>query len=92
MRPVSALHVITYHAFLSLSEKAMRDEELFKSKDQSDQVMDRFREIYHELKNWPDDRPDCIKLGPRSTPHILALQYVYLLAIGPPNVLNIFVT
>lgn len=63
-----------FHAFLSLSEKVMRDEELFTSKNQSDKVMDRFGEIYHELETWPDNLPDCMKLGPRSTPHVLALQ------------------
>jgi hypothetical protein len=63
-----------FHAFLSLSEKVMRDEGLFKSKDQSDKVMERFGDIYHELETWPQDLPDCMKLGPRSTPHVLALQ------------------
>jgi len=63
-----------FHAFLSLSEKVMQDEVLFKSNDQSDKVMDRFGEVYHQLENWPQDLPDCMKLHPRSTPHVLALH------------------
>ncbi|KAK5047770.1 hypothetical protein LTR84_006435 [Exophiala bonariae] len=66
-----------FHAFLSLSEKVMRDEELFKSKDRSQEVMERFSKIYHEMETWPQDLPDCMKLGPRSTPHMLALHALH---------------
>jgi hypothetical protein len=60
--------------FLSLLEKVVRDEALFVADDRSDSVMDRFREIYRELEDWPQNLPDCMNLGPRATPHVLALQ------------------
>jgi len=63
-----------FHAYLSLSEKVMRDEALFTSEDQSPAAMHRFREIYRELEEWPQNLPDCMQLGARATPHILALQ------------------
>jgi hypothetical protein len=63
-----------FDAFLSLSEKVMRDEALFAAGERSESVMDRFREIYRELDDWPQNLPDCMKLGPKATPHVLALQ------------------
>lgn len=63
-----------FHAFLSLSEKVMRDEALFTGNNQSDSDMKRFREVYRELEVWPQNLLDCMKLGPRATPHVLALQ------------------
>lgn len=63
-----------FHAYLSLLEKVMRDEALFASEDQSAEAIQRFREIYRELEEWPHNLPDCMQLGPRATPHVLALQ------------------
>jgi hypothetical protein len=63
-----------FHAFLTLSEKVMRDEALFVSDDRSDLVMNRFREIYRELEEWPQNLSECMNLGPKATPHVLALQ------------------
>jgi hypothetical protein len=63
-----------YHAFLTLSEKVMRDEALFVADDRSESDMDSFREIYRELEEWPQNLPECMSLGPKATPHVLALQ------------------
>lgn len=63
-----------YHAFLSLAEKATRDEAAFHSNGGRLSRMNRFKEIYQQLEDWPHTLPDCLKRQTRTMPHIMALQ------------------
>ncbi|KIW91353.1 uncharacterized protein Z519_08249 [Cladophialophora bantiana CBS 173.52] len=67
-----------YLAFISLAEKATLDENLFeqKRKNDSDETMDKFVSVYHEVEDWPEHLPECMKLHGKAMPHVIALHWV----------------
>lgn len=65
-----------YSAFLSLAEVTSLDEAMLPQghPDTDDQIHDSFYGQFNKLENWASTLPDCMQLGPQSTPHVMALQ------------------
>ncbi|KAH0843186.1 hypothetical protein FOPE_07848 [Fonsecaea pedrosoi] len=69
-----------YLAFISLAEKATLDETLFEKKQNNEggRAKDKFTRVYHEVEDWPDHLPECMKMHDNAMPHVIALHWVNL--------------
>lgn len=65
-----------YSLFLSLAEVTGKAESLLPQgqSGDSEDIDSSFYQHYLNLEDWALSLPDCMQLGPQSTPHVMTIQ------------------